>query len=151
VRRLIALVSSTAAGVLFALQSFDSHQYYFFTRMIVIDPFASVMKAVVSLGFAVTLVDSRRYLEDRELFRDDVFLLGRFSLRGQLIMIVRHPHMERHGPHLERHAGHNEGHAKQKHDIIDVPRGDRLQDLAKFERAGGAEEHRYAVQQETRR
>ncbi|TCG06794.1 NADH-quinone oxidoreductase subunit N [Paraburkholderia steynii] len=84
---LIALVSSTAAGVLFAIQSFDPHQYYFFTRMIVIDAFGSVMKATVSIGFAVTLVYSRRYLENRNLFRDDVFLLGIFSLLGQLIMI----------------------------------------------------------------
>jgi NADH-quinone oxidoreductase subunit N len=84
---LIALLSSTAAGVSFAIQSLDSHQYYFFSRTIVIDPFASVMKAAVSLGFAATLVYSRRYLEDRDLFRDHVFLLGMFSLLGQLIMI----------------------------------------------------------------
>ena len=84
---LAALLSSTAAGVWFAIQSFDSHQYYFFSRMIVIDAFASVMKSAVSLGFAVSLVYSRRYLEDRDLFRDDVFLLGMFSLLGQLIMI----------------------------------------------------------------
>ena len=84
---LVALLSSTVAGVWFVVQSFDSHQYYFFSRMIVIDSFASVMKAVVSLGFAVSLVYSRRYLEDRDLFRDHVFLLGMFSLLGQLIMI----------------------------------------------------------------
>ncbi|MGV2287947.1 NADH-quinone oxidoreductase subunit NuoN [Trinickia sp. YCB016] len=84
---LIALWSSTAAGVAFALQSLDPHQYFFFSRTIVVDPFASVMKAAVSLGFAVTLVYSRRYLEDRELFRDHVFLLAMFSLLGQLIMI----------------------------------------------------------------
>jgi NADH-quinone oxidoreductase subunit N len=84
---LVALLSSTAAGVWFAIQSFDPHQYYFFSRMIVIDSFASVMKAVVSLGFAASLVYSRRYLEDRDLFRDHVFLLGMFSLLGQLIMI----------------------------------------------------------------
>ncbi|RKE39447.1 NADH dehydrogenase subunit N [Paraburkholderia sp. BL23I1N1] len=84
---LIAVLSSTAAGVWFAIQSSDPHQYYFFSRMIVIDSFASVMKAAVSLGFAATLVYSRRYLEDRELFRDHVFLLGMFSLLGQLIMI----------------------------------------------------------------
>ena len=53
---LVALLSSTAAGVWFAIQSVDSHQYYFFSRMIVIDSFASVMKAVVSLGFAASLV-----------------------------------------------------------------------------------------------
>jgi NADH-quinone oxidoreductase subunit N len=84
---LIALLSATAAGVLFAIQSSDPHQYYFFSRMIVIDSFASVMKAVVSLGFAASLVYSRRYLVDRDLFHDHVFLLGMFSLVGQLIMI----------------------------------------------------------------
>ncbi|SAL02353.1 NADH dehydrogenase subunit N [Caballeronia arationis] len=82
-----ALLSSTAAGVGFAIQASDSHQYYFFSRTIVIDSFASVMKAGVSLGFAAALVYSRKYLEDRELFRDHVFLLGMFSLLGQLIMI----------------------------------------------------------------
>ena len=83
----VALLSSTAAAVMFAVRSFDSHQYYFFSRMFVVDPFASVMKAVVSLAFAVSLVYSRRYLEERDLFRDYVFLLGMFSLLGQLIMI----------------------------------------------------------------
>jgi hypothetical protein len=84
---LIALLSSIAACMGFAIVSFDSHRYYFFSRMIVVDPFASVMKATVSLGFAVSLVYSRRYLEDRDMFRDHVFLLGMFSLLGQLIMI----------------------------------------------------------------
>ncbi|KAG8152928.1 NADH-quinone oxidoreductase subunit NuoN [Burkholderia catarinensis] len=84
---LIALLSSTASGVWFAVQALDPQQYYFFSRMIVVDPFASVMKAVVSLGFAVTLVYSRRYLEEHDLFRDHVFLLAMFSLLGQLIMI----------------------------------------------------------------
>ncbi len=84
---LIAVLSSVAAGVWFALQAFDPQQYYFFSRMVVVDSFASVMKAVVSLGFAVALIYSRKYLEDRDLFRGDVFLLGMFSLLGQLVMI----------------------------------------------------------------
>ena len=45
------------------------------------------MKALVSLGYAVSIVYSRRYLEDRGLFRGDFFLLGMFSLLGQLVMI----------------------------------------------------------------
>jgi NADH-quinone oxidoreductase subunit N len=45
------------------------------------------MKAVVSLGYAVSIIYSRRYLEDRELYRGDFFLLGMFSLLGQLVMI----------------------------------------------------------------
>jgi NADH-quinone oxidoreductase subunit N len=84
---LVALLSSSAAAVWFVIQSFDFHHYYFFSRTIVVDPFASLMKAVVSLSFAVSLVYSRRYLEDRDLFRDYVFLLAMFSLLGQLIMI----------------------------------------------------------------
>ncbi|GLZ18273.1 NADH-quinone oxidoreductase subunit N [Burkholderia plantarii] len=84
---LIAVVSSIAAGVWFAVQAFDPHQYYFFSRMIVVDSFASVMKSVVSFGYGVSLIYSRRYLADRDLFRGDVFLLGMFSLLGQLVMI----------------------------------------------------------------
>lgn len=84
---LIAVVSSVVAGVWFGVQALDPQQYYFFSRMIVVDSFASVMKSVVSFGFAITLVYSRKYLEDRDLFRGDVFLLGMFSLLGQLIMV----------------------------------------------------------------
>ncbi|KAF1030836.1 MAG: NADH-quinone oxidoreductase subunit N [Burkholderia lata] len=84
---LIAVVSSVVAGVWFAVQALDPHQYYFFSRMIVVDSFASVMKSVVSFGFAASMIYSRRYLADRDLFRGDVFLLGMFSLLGQLVMI----------------------------------------------------------------
>lgn len=84
---LIGVVASVVAGVWFGVQALDPHQYYFFSRMVVVDPFASVMKAVVSIGFAVSLVYSRKYLEDRDMFRGDVFLLGMFSLLGQLVMI----------------------------------------------------------------
>ncbi|KVC16667.1 NADH:ubiquinone oxidoreductase subunit N [Burkholderia pseudomultivorans] len=84
---LIAVISSVVAGVWFAVQALDPQHYYFFSRMVVVDSFASAMKAVVALGFAVSLVYSRRYLEDRDLFRGDVFLLGMFSLLGQLVMI----------------------------------------------------------------
>lgn len=84
---LIAVVSSVVAGIWFAVQALDPQHYYFFSRMVVVDAFASAMKAVVSLGFAVSLIYSRKYLEDRDMFRGDVFLLGMFSLLGQLVMI----------------------------------------------------------------
>jgi len=83
----IALVSTVVAGVWFAVQAFDPHVYYSFSQMYVVDPFASAMKAVVSLGYAVSIVYSRKYLEDRDLFRGEFFLLGLFSLLGQIVMI----------------------------------------------------------------
>jgi NADH-quinone oxidoreductase subunit N len=84
---LIAVVSSVVAGVWFALLAFDPQPQYFFSRMYVVDAFASAMKAVVSLAYAVTIIYSRKYLEDRDLFRGDFFLLGMFSLLGQIVMI----------------------------------------------------------------
>ncbi|PXW22638.1 NADH dehydrogenase subunit N [Paraburkholderia caballeronis] len=83
----IALLSTVVAGIWFAVQAFDPHVYYYFSRMYVVDPFASAMKAVVSLGYAVSIVYSRKYLEDRDLFRGEFFLLGMFSLLGQIVMI----------------------------------------------------------------
>ncbi|TDN70913.1 NADH-quinone oxidoreductase subunit NuoN [Paraburkholderia sp. BL10I2N1] len=83
----IAVFSSLIAGVWFAVNAFDPTPHYFFSRMFVVDPFANAMKAVVSLGYAVTIVYSRKYIEDRDLFRGDFFLLGMFSLLGQLVMI----------------------------------------------------------------
>jgi NADH-quinone oxidoreductase subunit N len=83
----IALFSTLIAGIWFGVNSFDPHVYYFFGHMYVVDAFGSVMKAVVSLGYAVSIIYSRRYLEDRELYRGDFFLLGMFSLLGQLVMI----------------------------------------------------------------
>jgi NADH-quinone oxidoreductase subunit N len=85
----IAIVSSVVAGIWFAVEAFapGAGPQYFFSRMYVVDPFASVMKAVVSLGYAVTIIYSRKYLEDRGLYEGNFFLLGMFSLLGQLIMI----------------------------------------------------------------
>src|SRR4051812_46636544 len=84
---LIALLSTIVVGVWFAFTALDPTPHYFFTRMYVVDPFASAMKAVVTLGYAVSIIYSRKYLEDRDLFRGDFFLLGLFSLLGQCVMI----------------------------------------------------------------
>ncbi|QGZ54261.1 MULTISPECIES: NADH-quinone oxidoreductase subunit NuoN [Paraburkholderia] len=83
----IALLTTVIAGIWFAVNAFDPHVYYYFTRMYVIDPFASAMKSVVTLGYAVSIVYSRKYLEDRDMFRGEFFLLGMFSLLGQITMI----------------------------------------------------------------
>ena len=84
---LIALVSTIVVGVWFAVTALDPTPHYFFTRMYIVDPFASAMKAVVCLGYAVSIIYSKKYLEDRGLFRGDFFLLGMFSLLGQCVMI----------------------------------------------------------------
>ncbi|MFC5430330.1 NADH-quinone oxidoreductase subunit NuoN [Paraburkholderia denitrificans] len=83
----ISLLSTLVGGLWFAVNAFDPHVYYYFSRMYVVDPFASAMKAAVTLGFAATIVYSRKYLEDRDMFKGEFFLLGLFSLLGQIVMI----------------------------------------------------------------
>jgi NADH-quinone oxidoreductase subunit N len=83
----IGVLASVIGGVWFAALVVDPHPHYFFSHMYVVDGFASAMKAVVSLGFAITMIYSRQYLEDRDLFRGDYVLLGLFALLGQLVMI----------------------------------------------------------------
>ncbi|HTI16111.1 MAG TPA: NADH-quinone oxidoreductase subunit NuoN [Trinickia sp.] len=84
---LIGVLSSIVAGIWFATLTFDPLPHYFFSHMYVVDGLASAMKAAVSLGYAVTMIYSRKYLEDRGLFRGDYVLLGMFALLGQLVMI----------------------------------------------------------------
>ncbi|SAL64879.1 NADH dehydrogenase subunit N [Caballeronia choica] len=84
---LISVVSALVVGVWFAFVALDPVPHYFFSRMYIVDSFASAMKAVVCLGYAVSVIYSRKYLEDRDLFRGDFFLLGLFSLLGQCVMI----------------------------------------------------------------
>jgi NADH-quinone oxidoreductase subunit N len=84
---LIAVASTLAAGVWFAVNAFDPQVHYYFDHMYVVDPFANMMKSVVCIGYAISIVYSRKYLEDRDLYRGDFFLLGMFSLLGQLVMI----------------------------------------------------------------
>ncbi len=84
---LIAVVSSLVAGVWFATLVAEPQSHYYFSHMYVVDAFASAMKAVISLGYAITLIYSRKYLADRDLYRGDYFLLGMFALLGQIVMV----------------------------------------------------------------
>lgn len=83
----VALFGSLIAAILFAGNALDPHTYLFFHNAYVVDSLASVIKAVVCVGFAVTLIYSRGYLDSRQLNRDEFFLLALFSLVGQLLMI----------------------------------------------------------------
>ncbi|MCF2134413.1 MULTISPECIES: NADH-quinone oxidoreductase subunit NuoN [Mycetohabitans] len=83
----IAVVSGLIAALWYAVIATDPHPHYYFSNMYVVDPFASLMKSFLSLGFAVSLIYSRKYLEERDLFRGDFYLLALFSLLGQLVMV----------------------------------------------------------------
>lgn len=84
---LIALFSSLAAAVWFAVLAGNPTAMHFFGNMYIVDQMASTLKAFVSLGFAITLIYSRHYVLDRGLSNGNIYMLGMFSLLGQLVMI----------------------------------------------------------------
>ncbi|UDG82376.1 NADH-quinone oxidoreductase subunit NuoN [Candidatus Vallotia cooleyia] len=84
---MIVVGSSLIAAPWYAVISMNVHPHYYFSNMYVVDSFASLMKSFLLLGFAVSLIYSRKYLEERALFRGDFYLLALFSLLGQLVMV----------------------------------------------------------------
>lgn len=81
---LIAL-GGTAALSLMLLSS--GATYYSFADMFVGDPLAYTLKVFATIAVAVTLIYSRQYAVDRELFRGELFVLALLSLLGQMVMI----------------------------------------------------------------
>ncbi|CAG7601210.1 NADH-quinone oxidoreductase subunit NuoN [Candidatus Vallotia tarda] len=84
----LATVSSALIATFwYAVIIVDPNSHYYFSDMYVVDPFSSLIKLFISLGFAVSLIYSRQYLEERDLFCGDFYLLALFSLLGQLVMV----------------------------------------------------------------
>ena len=53
----------------------------------IIDPFSNVLKCVSTIAVMVTLIYSKQYLIDRQLFRTDFISLALLALLGQFVMI----------------------------------------------------------------
>lgn len=86
----IAVMASLLSALGYLWFAIQGQSHYFFENMYVVDPFANLMKATVTAGFAVALIYSRKYIEERGLLRGDFYLLAMFSLLGQLVMISGH-------------------------------------------------------------
>jgi len=86
----IAIWAAAISALGYAVLATQGHTRYFFSDMVVIDPFGLVIKACVSAGFACSLVYSKQYLEDRGLLNGPFVLLAMFSLLGQLVMVSGH-------------------------------------------------------------
>lgn len=83
----IALCASLIAAAGYASLVRRGASHYVFDHMMVVDPFACAVKAILSAGFAASLVYARTYLEASGLFRGSFFLLALFALIGQLVMV----------------------------------------------------------------
>jgi len=72
--------------VLISQQSPDSRELAF-NGLFVNDLLATVLKYSVVLLVAIVFVYSRRYLQDRNIFKGEFYVLGLFGLLGMMVMI----------------------------------------------------------------
>jgi NADH-quinone oxidoreductase subunit N len=83
----LAALAGTAVLLVLAQSYAGGQPSYTFNDMFVADGMASVLKLLAVGAVAVCLVYSRRYLQDRGLFKGEYFVLALFALLGMMVMI----------------------------------------------------------------
>ncbi len=70
-----------------AFQAADQESLYTFNEMFVADRMSVVLKLFTYIAVAVCFVYSRTYLEQRNMFRGEYFVLALFAMLGMMVMI----------------------------------------------------------------
>jgi NADH-quinone oxidoreductase subunit N len=83
----LAALAGTAVLLILAQSYAGGQPSYTFNDMFVADGMASVLKLLAVGSVAVSFVYSRRYLQDRGLFKGEYFVLALFALLGMMVMI----------------------------------------------------------------
>ncbi len=83
----LAALAGTAVLLVLAQSYAGGQPSYTFSDMFVADGMASLLKLLAVGTVAVCFVYSRRYLQDRGLFKGEYFVLALFALLGMMVMI----------------------------------------------------------------
>lgn len=84
----LALLTTLVLTFWFALDAANGQTHYVFANLVVVDPMANVLSAFCALGMFLTLIYTRTYLSDRDMFAGEFYMLALFTLGGQLVMIT---------------------------------------------------------------
>ncbi|SDO75386.1 NADH dehydrogenase subunit N [Ralstonia sp. 25mfcol4.1] len=84
----LALLTTLVLTFWFALDAANGETHYVFANLVVVDPMANVLSAFCSLGMFLTLIYTRTYLSNRDMFAGEFYMLALFTLGGQLVMIT---------------------------------------------------------------
>jgi len=84
----LSLLTSLVLTFWFALDAAGGETHYAFANLVVVDPMANVLSAFCSLGMFATLVYTRNYLAERDMFASEFYMLSLFTLGGQIVMIT---------------------------------------------------------------
>ncbi len=84
----LSLLTTLVLTVWFGIDAAGGETHYAFSNLVVIDPLANILAAFCALGLFVTLVYTRRYLAERDMFAGEFYMLALFALGGQIVMIT---------------------------------------------------------------
>lgn len=84
----LSLLFTLVLTVWFGINASTGETHYAFANLVVIDPLANVLSAFCSAGLFMTLVYTRRYLADRDMYAGEFYQLSLFALGGQIVMIT---------------------------------------------------------------
>ncbi|WP_186426411.1 NADH-quinone oxidoreductase subunit NuoN [Cupriavidus metallidurans] len=84
----LSLLTTLVLAVWFGIDAAGGETHYAFANLVVIDPMANVLAAFCSLGMLLTLIYTRSYLAERDMFAGEFYMLALFTLGGQIVMIT---------------------------------------------------------------
>ena len=84
----LSLLTTLVLTVWFGFDAAGGETHYAFANLVVIDPMANVLAAFCSLGMLLTLIYTRSYLAERDMFAGEFYMLALFTLGGQIVMIT---------------------------------------------------------------
>ena len=82
----LALLTLLVLAIMFGMRVSDD-PVRIMNGLYIVDPFSNVLKSVSAIAVMVTLIYSKQYLIDRQLFRTDYIALVLLALLGQFVMI----------------------------------------------------------------
>ncbi|CAG9173465.1 NADH-quinone oxidoreductase subunit NuoN [Cupriavidus respiraculi] len=83
----LSLLITLVLTVWFGINAAGGETHYSFARLVVVDPMANVLSSFSAAAMFVTLVYTRRYLSDRDMFAGEFYMLALFTMLGQFVMI----------------------------------------------------------------
>lgn len=84
----LSLITTLVLTFWFSVDAANGETHYAFANLVVIDPMANVLSAFCSLGMFLTLIYTRTYLSNRDMYAGEFYMLALFTLGGQLVMIT---------------------------------------------------------------
>ena len=83
-------IATLAGAAILTISLSDGTRLLTFNGSFVTDPMGDVLKLFIYLVTAIVFLYSRQYLQKRELFKGEYFVLGLFGVLGMMVMVSAH-------------------------------------------------------------